>query len=103
MADVTFLLTFGVSLVAVILSYIDIRIRLKQQREFSKSFAKLVNTLREELKLFRKQSKTSEDIRRQKILAQREQQQWNQIKDVAKAIGWFLEHAEEEYEEDEHD
>lgn len=39
-------------------------------------------------------------MKRQRLLAQREQQQWNQIKDVAKAIGWILEHAEEDFEEE---
>lgn len=98
--DLPFIFTLGVSIVAVILSYIDMRRRLKQEREFSQSMANLVNTLREELELFRKQSMTSEDMKRQKLLAQREQQQWNRMKDIAKAIGWILEHAEDEYEEE---
>jgi len=98
--DLPFILTLGVSIVAVILSYIDMRRRLKQERKFSRSMANLISTLREELELFRKQSTTSEDIKRQKLLGQREQQQWNRMKDIAKAIGWILEHAEDE-EEDE--
>jgi len=96
--DITFLLTFGVSFVAVIISYVDMRRRLKQEREFSQSMANLINTLREELELFRKQSMTSEDVKRQKLLIEREQQQWNRMKDVAKAIGWIWEHAEYEDE-----
>jgi len=76
------------------------RLRLKKEREFSQSMANLINTLREELRLFRKQSKTSEDIERQKLLAQREQQQWNRMKDVGKLIGWLLEHTEDEEEYD---
>jgi len=96
--DLPFILTLSISIVAVILTYIDIRRRLRQEREFSQSMANLINTLREELELFRKQSMTSEDVKRQKLLAQREQQQWNRIKDVAKAIGWFLEQAEDEEE-----
>jgi len=100
MFDLLSILTLCVSITAVILTYIDMRIRLSREREFSKSMARLINTLREELQLFRKKSVTSEDIERQKLLAQREQQQWNQLKDVAKLIGWFLERAEE-YEEEE--
>jgi len=92
--DLPFILTFSVSTIMAILFYIDMRRRLRQQREFSKSMAKLIDTLREELKLFRKKSTTSGDIERQKLLTKREQQQWNRMKDVAKAIGWFLEHAE---------
>lgn len=83
----------------VILTYVDMRRRLKQEREFSQSMANLINTLREELELFRKQSKTSEDLTRQRLLAQREQQQWNRMKDVAKTIGWILEHAVDDEEE----
>jgi hypothetical protein len=74
------------------------RRRLKQEREASQLMANLINTLREELELFKKQSKTNEDIERQRLLARREQQQWNQIKDIGKAIGWILEHSEEDDE-----
>ena len=104
--DVTFLLTFGISLVTAILFYVDMRRRLKEQQEFSKLFMKLLDTLREELKLFKKHSKgvstTKQELEREKILAQRERQQWKQIKDVAKAIGWILEHTEDDNEEDEY-
>lgn len=64
--------------------------------------AKLINTLREELRLFRKKSTASDDIERQELLTKREKQQWNRMKDIAKAIGWILEHAEDECEEDEY-
>lgn len=97
--DMAFALTLSVSIIAVVISYIDIRRRLKQDREASKSMALLINTLREELQLFRKQSQTSEDIQRQKLLTQREQQQWKRIVDVGKAIGWLWEHTEEENED----
>jgi len=93
--DLPFVLTISVSVVAVILAYIDMRRRLEQERKFSQSMANLINTFREELKLFRKKSMTSEDVERQKLLAQREQQQWNRMKDVAQAIGWFIEHMED--------
>jgi len=76
------------------------RRRLEQEQEFSKSMAMLINTLREELQLFRKKVTTSDDTERQKLLAKREKQQWNKMKDVAKAIGWFLKHAEEDDEEE---
>jgi hypothetical protein len=55
--------------------------------------ANLVHTLREELELFRKQSKTNEDLKRQELLSQQGQQQWNQIKDIGKLIGWVFEQA----------
>jgi len=62
--------------------------------------ANLINTLREELELFRKQSRTTEDIERQKLLAQQGKQQWKQVTDIGKAIGWILEHAGDAEDED---
>ena len=97
--DLPFILSLSVSIIAVFLAYVDMRRRLKAERDFNKSMAKLVNTLREELELFRKQSKTTEDIERQKLLAQQGQQQWKQLTDIAKGIGWILEHAEDNEEE----
>jgi len=94
------IITVCVSIIAVILAYVDMRRRLKEQQEFSKLFMKLLDTLREELKLFKKQSKgvssTKQELAREKLLAQREGQQWKQIKDVGKAIGWILEHTEDD-------
>jgi hypothetical protein len=90
-----------VSVVAVILTYVDMRKRLSQEQEFSKSMATLITTLREELKLFRKPS-SSNDIEKQKLLFKKEQHQWNQLKDVAKAVGWFMEQAENEEDEEDY-
>jgi len=71
------------------------RRRLKQEQEASQSMAELINTLREELELFRKRSMTNEELQRQKVLVQREKQQWKQITDIGKAIGWILEYSED--------
>jgi hypothetical protein len=98
--DLAFVITTSIAIIAVILSYIDMRRRLRQEQEASKAMANLINTLREELELFRNQSKTSEDLERQKLLARKERQQWNRMKDVFKAIGWFVEHAEDEENEE---
>ena len=102
--DIPFLLTFGVSLAMVLITYIDMRKRLKEQQVFSKLSMELLGTLKEELKLFREQPKgvstTKQELKRQKILADREKQQWNKIKDVAKAIGWIWEHTEDDSEEE---
>ena len=92
--DLSFILSLSVSIIAVIITYIDMRRRLRQEREVSQQMANLINTLREELQLFRKQSKTSEDLKRQELLAKKGKQQWKQITDVAKGIGWLLEHVE---------
>jgi hypothetical protein len=87
--DLPFVLTISVSIIAVVITYVDMRRRLKQEREFSKSMANLINTLREELQLFRK---PTEDLAREK-------QQWKQLTDIAKGIGWFLEHMEDNEKE----
>jgi hypothetical protein len=95
--DLPFILTISVSAIMVVITYVDMRRRLKQEREFNKTMANLVNTMRQELELFRK---PNEDLARQHLLAQREKQQWKQITDIAKGIGWILEHAEDNGEED---
>ena len=75
------------------------RRRLKQEQEFSKSMANLINTLREELELFRKQSMTSEDLKRQELLFKQGQQQWKQITDIGKLVGWVIKQAKNEEDE----
>ena len=60
--DIAFIITTAIAIIAVILSYIDMRRRLKQEQEASKAMASLINTLREELELFRVQSKRTEDL-----------------------------------------
>jgi len=99
--DPTFWLPLAVSIIAVILFYIDMRRRFKQEQDSSKALAELVSSMREELKLFRKQLEGSAlsrtELERQKLLAQREQQQWKKIRDIGKTIGWILEHSEDDY------
>jgi hypothetical protein len=94
--DLPFILIISVSIIAVVITYVDMRRRLKQEREFNKTMANLVNTMRQELELFRK---PNEDLARQQLLAQREKQQWKQITDIAKGIGWVFEHAEDDEED----
>jgi hypothetical protein len=97
--DLAFARSLSVSIIAVVLTYIDMRKRLKQERKFSKSMANLINTLREELELFRKQSMTSEDLTRQELLFKQGQQQWKQITDIGKLIGWVIKQAQNDEDE----
>jgi pilus assembly protein TadC len=101
--DLPFAITISVSIIAVILTYIDMRRRLRQEREFSQSMAKLINTLREELELFRKQSNTSEDLRRQELLLKKEKQQWKQITDIFKGAYTALKDSEENEEDEDNE
>jgi len=94
--DLPFAITISISIIAVILTYVDMRRRLKQERESSLQMANLINTLREELELFRKQSKTSEDLRRQELLFKKEKQQWKQITDIFKGAYTALKDSEED-------
>jgi hypothetical protein len=87
--NLAFTLSLSVSIIAVVLTYVDMRRRLKQEREFSQSMANLINTLKEELQLFRKQSSANMDLELLKILTEREQQQWKRIIELGKATGIF--------------
>jgi len=91
--------TISVFIIAVAITYLGIRRKLEQEREFSKSMVNLIKTLREELELFQKQPMASEDIKRQELLFKQGQQQWKQITDIGKAIGWIFEHADENEED----
>lgn len=93
--DLFSILSLSVSIIAVAISYLDMRRRLRQEREVSQHMANLINTLREELELFRKQSRTNEDLKRQELLAKRGKQQWKQITDVAKGLGWLIKRFED--------
>ena len=99
--DLPFAITISISIIAVILTYVDMRRRLKQERESSLQMANLINTLREELELFRKQSKTSEDLRRQELLFKKEKQQWKQITDIFKGAYTALKDSEEDEDSEE--
>ena len=87
---------------AVVLTYTDMRRRLKQDREFSDAQAKLIKTFQEELKLFRKQLSqrrgrdlSKADLERQKLLQRRAEHQWRQFRDIAKAVGRIIEELDE--------
>jgi len=87
--NLPFIVSTSIAIVVVILTYVDMRRRLKQEQEFSKSMAELINTLREELQLFRKQSSVNLDLELLKILTEREELQWKRIMELGKATGYF--------------
>lgn len=102
--DFTFWLPFGVSIVAVIISfltYLVMRRGLQQESEVSRSLIELVSTLREQLDLVRRGQLSTAEIKRQRLLQRREELQWRKFRDLAKGIGWLLEQAsdEERFEE----
>jgi len=87
--DLAFTLSLSVSIIAVVLTYVDMRRRLKQEREFSRGMAELINIMREELQLFRKQSSINMDLEFLKILTQREELAFKRVMELGKATGMF--------------
>lgn len=87
--DLPFIVTISVPIIAVVITYVDMRRRSKQEREFSKSMVELISTLREELQLFRKQSSINTDLELLKILTAREELQWKRAMELGKATGVF--------------
>ncbi len=95
LSDPTFWIPTLISIIAVFLFYIDMRHRLKQEQEASKSMLNLINVMREELNLFREQITkgrlTNEELERQKLLQRQQEQKWRQAKDIFKGIKWLAE------------
>jgi hypothetical protein len=101
LVDFTFWIPQLIALTAVVLTYVDMRRRQKQDREFAEAQAELIDTFREELELFRKQlnqggrpNLSNDELEQQKLLQRRSEQQWRQMRDLGKAIGWILKHSE---------
>ena len=102
---VSFWIPTIVSIIAVILTYVDMRRRLKQEQDALKFMLELINVMREELRLFREQvgksRLTSQELERQKLLQREQEQKWRQAKDVFKAIRWLADTGNsEDVEED---
>ena len=95
LSDPTFWIPTLISIIAVFLFYIDMRQRLKQEQEASKSMLNLINVMREELNLFIEQITkgrlTNEELERQKLLQRQQEQKWRQAKDIFKGIKWLAE------------
>lgn len=90
LSDPTFWIPTIISLIAVILFYIDMRSRLKQEEDASKSMLDLINIMKDELQLFREQMNkgkpSSEELERQKLLQRQEELKWREARDIIKGI-----------------
>ncbi len=62
--------------------------RQKQDRSISKAVFDLLRTMRKELQS--KQTGTTTGLAAQQELRKREELEWKKLRDVAKAIGWWL-------------
>jgi len=85
--DLSFWIPQFISITAVIISYVDMRRRVKNEREFSEALAKYVQILW--------------NLKEEELRQQKDRQQWQKYKDIAKAFGWIWERFEEY--EDEYD
>lgn len=88
----------------VILFYIDMRRRLKQEQDASKSMWDLISIMREELTLFREQigrgRLSNEEFERQKLLQRQQEQKWRQARDIFKGIKWLAENVDDTEDEE---
>jgi hypothetical protein len=102
--DPTFWIPTVISLVAVVLAYMDIRRRQTQDRIASQATLSFIATLKRELQLVRNQLAqgfvSNELLAQQRLAQKREQDAWNRLVDIAKGIGWFMDRMdfEDEYQ-----
>ena|SRR3989442_8692051 len=68
--------------------------RQKRDRSISKATFDLLRTMRKELQS--KQAGVTTGLAAQQELRKREELEWKKLKDVAKAIGWWLDRTDEE-------
>ena len=73
------------------------RQRQKQDRELMDKQAELIGTFKEELDFFRTQfnrreqsNLTKQELERQRLLQRQSEQQWRQLRDIGKVVGWML-------------
>lgn len=75
------------------------RWRVKKEQAASASMAQMVNLMREELDLFRKQIQSghlsSQEIERQKLLQRQGELQWRKTLDAIKGLKWLAKLAKE--------
>jgi hypothetical protein len=105
LSEITFWIPVIISVFAVILFYVDMRRRLKQEQDASKSMLDLINVMREELTLFREQigrgKLSNEEFERQKLLQRQEELKWRKARDIVKGIKWLAENVDDTEDEEE--
>jgi hypothetical protein len=104
LSDPTFWIPTVISIIAVIITLIEVRHAMKQEK-LSKTMLDLVNDMRKELRIFRvqanKSSLSSEELKKQQLLLREQEQKWKQVNDLAKGFKWFVEMSQTSNEEDE--
>ena len=103
LSDPTFWIPTFISIIALILVYVDMRGRQTSDREASKVMFGLITTMREELQLLRQQIGSAGLTSQQALLQKKEQAQWKRLIDIAKGFAWvwkeWKESEETEFEE----
>jgi hypothetical protein len=107
LSDPSFWIPTAIALSAVVLAYFDLRRKQQQDRmtaqqtiKTSRQTISLLATLIQEMELMRVSALSSQlsnqQTKQQALLQKKEQDEWNRLKDVGKAIGWILDRAEED-------
>jgi hypothetical protein len=106
-SDLSFWVPALISVAAVVLSYVDLRFRQKQEKAASRATTDLILAMRQEIQILQRRieigATNNELIRQQELAHRQEQEAWNRLKDVAKGVGWLLERASEEQYDDEYE
>ena len=87
--DPTFWVPAIISVVGLILVYLDMRRRQTSDREASKIMFDLIATMRQELQLIKQQIGSSGITSQQSLLQRKEQAEWKRLTDLAKGISWL--------------
>ena len=95
LGDPTFWIPTAISMVAVVLLYLDMRGRIKREETTSTELAQLVKVMREELELFRKQTQggqlTTQELLRQRTLQSQSDATWKNLTNLLKTAKLFKE------------
>ncbi len=89
LGDPTFWIPTAISIVAVLLFYLDMRWRIKREEKTSVEMAQMIRVLKQELELFRKQAEgghlTSQELQKQKALQSQSDTIWKGVMNALKA------------------
>ena len=96
LSDPTFWIPTIISLIAVLLFYVDTRRRQKADREAGETMVSLIRTMGKELDLIKQQIGQSGMTKQQIALQKNEELDWKKLKDIAKGVGWIFDRLNED-------
>src|SRR5579872_6586383 len=90
LTDPTFWIPTIISIIAISVSYLDVRRRQHSDREATEALLALIKTMKEELDLLEKQSTDRTDLSKAALLQKQEEANWRKLRDIGKGVKWFL-------------